>query len=38
VGYFPAGNILRFSPTLMAAKDDMANLPEWIDHLLEIVG
>ncbi len=38
VGYYPAGNILRFSPSLTIEKDDITNLLGCIDHLLETVG
>jgi len=37
VGYYPAGNILRFSPALTIAKNDIADLLVCIDHLLETV-
>lgn len=37
VGYYPAGNILRFSPALTVSKDDIRALLESLDQLLEAV-
>lgn len=37
VGYYPAGNILRFSPALTIAKEDIVDLLECLDHLFETV-
>ncbi len=37
VGYYPAGNILRFSPSLTIEKDDITALLDCIDHLLKTV-
>ncbi len=38
VGYYPAGNILRFDPALTIEKEDITHLLESIDSILETAG
>ena len=38
VGYYPAGNILRFDPSLTIEKDDIGRLLECLDSLLGIAS
>lgn len=38
VGYYPAGSILRFDPSLTIEKDDIENLLECLDSILKNVG
>lgn len=38
VGYYPAGNILRFDPALTIEEEDLAQLLECLDGLLENVN
>ena len=38
VGYYPAGNILRFDPSLTIEKDDIRHLLECLDSILENGG
>ncbi|MGE5776359.1 MAG: aminotransferase class III-fold pyridoxal phosphate-dependent enzyme, partial [Chloroflexota bacterium] len=36
VGYYPAGNILRFDPALTIEQEDIAHLLECLDSMLEM--
>jgi acetylornithine aminotransferase len=38
VGYYPAGNILRFDPSLTVEEDDIRRFLECLDSLLETEG
>jgi len=38
VGYYPAGNILRFDPALTIEEEDITQLLECLDVMLESVG
>ncbi len=38
VGYYPAGNMLRFDPALTIEKEDIADLLECLDVVLESAG
>jgi acetylornithine aminotransferase len=38
VGYYPAGNILRFDPALTIEEEDIAHLLEGLDVMLESVN
>ena len=38
VGYYPAGNVLRFDPPLTVEKDDVTYLVDCIDAILENMG
>jgi len=38
VGYYPAGNILRFDPSLTIEKNDVIQLLECLNSILETVG
>jgi acetylornithine/N-succinyldiaminopimelate aminotransferase len=38
VGYYPAGNILRFDPALTIEKEDIVRLLECMDVMLESAG
>jgi acetylornithine aminotransferase len=38
VGYYPAGNVLRFDPPLTVEKEDITNLLESIESILENAG
>jgi len=38
VGYYSAGNILRFDPSLTVEKDDIGRLLECLDSILETAG
>ncbi len=38
VGYYPAGNVLRFDPSLTIDKEDVIRLLECLDSILEIAG
>ena len=38
VGYYPAGNILRFDPALTIEKEDIAHMLDCIDRVLAVAG
>jgi len=38
VGYYPAGNILRFDPALTMEKEDVTRLLECLDEILKTIG